>query len=126
MAFLSSQLIEIAQRAGASAYIDTPTGRVRFYKTVESDLANLIYQWNNVAQPLFAPLHDEDEEALSLGLSGNVIYTDVEATEDSVEAFYSTDLERKRTVKETIDYLLGVVKELQDTVAALQTQINGS
>lgn len=123
MAKLEDTLEEVSVRTGSVNLINTPAKRKRFQNHVRTDLSSLMSQWNTVSYVLFNQLSKVDGiDALEKGLCGNTIYTHIDATSlDYGLAYWDPGLSRKRTIKETIDVLLGEISRLENSIV---TQID--
>jgi hypothetical protein len=115
---LSDEIKTLYQRTGTNAgQLRTEAERAAFASNVKADVANIIYQYNVVVKPLLAALSSEQGlNALDFGLSGNVLYTHIAATEADAVAYYDEGLGRARTVKETIDVLLSELARLENLI----------
>ena len=122
---LDKELQSLVQRSGTNTgRMRTEAERASFSANVRKDIASIVYQLNVVYKELVKTLSSADGlNALDFGLSGNVIFTHVNATEADAEAYYSVDQARARTIKETIDVLLAEIARLENELqAALDTQ----
>lgn len=132
---LSDTLETIVQRTGQSFDWTDPFARARFLSALQTDLAAIINQLNNVYVPLVEAL--VDDTALSIGIAGSTVYTDPDTGTDSANAYYDPSLARARTIKETFDFLLaqlaalqtvivtdGTVDDLEGDLSALQDLVN--
>lgn len=119
---LSDEIEVLYQRAGTSAgRLRTEGERAAFVTNVKADIANIIYQYNVVIKPLLQALSSiEGLNALDFGLSGNVMFTHITSSEADALAFYDEDLDRPRTVKETIDVILSELSRLENLIDGIQ------
>jgi|15BtaG_2_1085339.scaffolds.fasta_scaffold00038_24 hypothetical protein len=117
---LNDELQSLVQRSGTNTgRMRTEAERASFSANVRKDLASIVYQLNVVYRELVRTLSSEDgANALDLGLAGNTIFTHVTATEADADAYYSSDLARARTIKETIDVLLAEIARLENELQA--------
>lgn len=114
---LSSDLETLVQRTNSSSALLTKSQRIAHTSAVKDDLANVIRQLNVVYKPLVGTLASLDAlEALDYGISGNVIFTHINATSASAVAYYDTGLDRARTIKETIDVLLAEIARIENSI----------
>lgn len=115
---LNQELNSLVQRTGsASNRLDTVSQRTSFASNVRADLANLVNVHNSITLPLFESLISEvGLEALDFGIAGNVIKTDLNASAGSATAYWSSELGRARSIKETIDVLLVEIAELENAI----------
>ena len=122
---LSSVLARIIQRTSSNTgKLRAESERVAFSNNVRADLASVIYQLNNVYYPLINTLMGEQLlNALDYGLSGNVIKTHITADVASATAYWDSDLDRARTIKETIDVLLSEIVRLENLIAELAESV---
>lgn len=110
---LSDALDTVSQRtAGVADSLATSRDRVRFVSAVKKDFSNIINQINNVYVPL---MQDLDDEILMRGFDGTAVTTDRSASSSSAAAFYSAQLGRALTIKETIDIILGELSRVEST-----------
>lgn len=118
MSRLDQQLKSIVQRTGSNTgALRTDSERAAFATNVKTDLATLTAQLNNVYKPLVESLSSTDSlNALDFGLSGNVIFTHINATEASAQAFFDATLVRPRSIKETVDVLLSELARLERSI----------
>ena len=116
---LDQTLKNVQQRTGDNTgRLRTDADRVAFSKNVKTDLAVIINQLNSVYKPLVETLASEfNLDALDYGLSGNIIFTHINATPASALAFYDTSLNRPRTIKETVDVLISEVARLETEIS---------
>ena len=119
MPLLSEEIQTLVQRVGANAgKLRTETERAAFVANVRSDLANIIYQYNNVLRPLLASLPDE---ILETGLNGAHLYTHSEASSADAIVFYSSTLARQLTIKESFDVLSSEVSRIENLITNIDT-----
>jgi len=113
---LVDELRTLNQRSGSnSGRLATDAERAAFVSNVKKDIAALMYQHNVVSKPLFDALSSlNGANALAKGISGGVVFTDVDADAASAEAYYSPDMARARTIKETVDVLLSELSRLEN------------
>jgi hypothetical protein len=84
-------------------------------------------QLNAVYNPMFQALSKEvGLDALDYGLSGNIIFTDVNATASSGSTYWSTSLQRSRTIKESMDALLADISRIENLVADIELSTSTS
>lgn len=122
---LQDELDTVLQRASGSSVLATSEERLRFTLNVKRDLANIFYQWNTVMYPLLQGLPvDTGTESLDVGLGGNTLYTDTESTEDSPSMYYTTDLGRRRTIRESFDVVLSEIARLESLQAQATPSFN--
>jgi hypothetical protein len=92
-------------------------------RSVVKDLAGIVEQLNEVNYPLFDALPSTGKghniDALDYGLSGNVVFTDVEASLGSEPVYWNTAQGRPCTVKESLEEVSARLVGLDNTVAAL-------
>lgn len=119
---LSDEIEVLYQRAGTNAgRLRTEGERAAFVTNVKADIANIVYQYNVVVKPLLQALSSvEGLNALDFGLSGNVMFTHITSSEADALAFYDEDLDRPRTVKETIDVILSELSRLENLIDGIQ------
>lgn len=115
---LTDEIQSLVQRSGTNTgAMRTEAERASFSDNVRKDIAGIVYQLNTVYKELVRVLSSEqDLNALDYGLSGNVIYTHVRATEADADAYWSVDQARARTVKETTDVLLAEITRLENEI----------
>lgn len=125
MPLLSDEIAALVQRTGTNtADLSSQRARRAFTSNVRADLANVIYQINTVYKPLIDALSSTVSlNALDFGLSGNIIFTDVNATSGSGSAFYDSGNARAKTVKESFDALLTEISELENSVENLSSAV---
>ena len=118
MSKLNQELEQLVQKSGGAAgTLSTDQQRLLFSKRVIGDLSNIIYQMNNVYYPLFATLSSTNTlNALDFGLSGNILFTHINATQASSSLFYDNVTGRPRTVKETIDVVLTELQRIENLI----------
>lgn len=118
MANLNDELQRMVQRSGANTgRMRTEAERAAFASSVRTDIASIMYQLNTVYYELASTLSNEtDINALDKGLAGNSIFTHVDATAASADAYWSSDLSRTRTIKETVDVLLAEITRLENEI----------
>ncbi len=123
MPLLSDEIAALVQRTGTNtADLSSQRSRRAFTSNVRADLANVIYQINTVYKPLISALSSTVSlNALDFGLSGNVIFSDVNATSGSGSVYYDSGNSRAKTVKESFDALLTEISELENAVENLST-----
>lgn len=92
-------------------------------RSVVKDLAGIVEQINEVNYPLFDALPSTGKghniDALDYGLSGNVIFTDLESSLGSEPVYWNTAQGRPCTVKESLEEVSSRLASLDNTVAAL-------
>lgn len=122
---ISEWLTTLSQRtSGASSGLTTATDRAAFQRGVRDDISNILGQLNTIYNPLVTSLHDPvSPKTLDLGLSGNVIYTDVTAVVGSSDVYWFAAEARQYTVKETIDVLLAKFTDLENSVSFIGSPV---
>lgn len=125
MTTLQDQLQLLQQRTGSNAgCLTTEAERCAFVVNVRTDLASLIAQLNTVYYPLVASLSSEPNlDALDLGLSGNVIFTHVNATATSAPVYWNSSSERAKTIKETVDSILSEISTLENEIDRISVAV---
>ena len=119
MSSLANELREIQQRVGINVgKLRTDSERAAFVTNVRADISNIIYQHNTIVKAIFATLPDG---ILDVGLDGARLFTDTEATEASGPTYFSPDLARTLTVKESFDVIVGELGRLENSIAAIDT-----
>lgn len=116
MSTLTTELESVVQRSGTNANsLRTEAERASFASNVKKDIAAIVYQLNTVYNPLVSSLSSTVSiNALDLGISGNSIFTKVDATASDAAAYWSTVNSRALTIKETVDLLLGEISRLEN------------
>jgi hypothetical protein len=105
MMSLSSVLDRVRQRTGTQDLF-TRSGLTAFQSAVKTDFGNIASQWNTALYPLLASIAEPSGvDALVKGLSGNTLWSDVDATVGSNSLFWSATLGRRLTIKESLDVL---------------------
>jgi hypothetical protein len=119
---LSTDLEILTQRTGASSgTLQTVAQRTAHVANTKADIANLINQLNTVYYPLMVKLAEvTGVDPQTLGLSGNAIYTHVEANSSGAEVYYDSGLGRKLTIKETVDVLLAEIARIENAITAAE------
>jgi hypothetical protein len=119
---LDENLENVNQRTGSSGgNLSTVEDRRRFQTNVRIDIASIMNQMNVVYKPLLEALSKEvGIDALDLGLSGNVIFTHIGATAADATAYWDSQLNRTRTVKETVDVLLSEIGRIENLVSSIE------
>lgn len=117
---LSDELQSVSQRSGTNTGgMRTEAQRASFSSNVRKDIASIVQQLNVVYKQLVQTLSSEDGlNALDFGISGNVIFTHINASAADAEAYWSADQNRVRTIKETIDVLLSEIARLENELQA--------
>ena len=120
MALLANVLEQVIQRTGrTTGNLQTRSERILFQDAVRKDIAAVSDQLNSVYSPLVTTLVQvAGLDALEVGLAGNVIYTDLNATANSAGAYWDSGNVRKRSIKETVDVLLAEISRIENSVAA--------
>jgi len=121
---LTDELQRMTQRSGSNTgLMRTEAERASFAINVRNDIASIMYQLNTVYYELAQVLSStQGLDALSKGISGNVVFTHIDATEADAEAYWSKDQARTRTIKETVDVLLAEIARLENEIQiALQS-----
>lgn len=109
--------IQVLYNSSAKASTSTSA----FITNASSDIGNIVYQLNNVYLQLVTSLADDVEsDVLGLGLSGNVIFSDVNSTSSSSAALWTSALNRKRTIKESFDYFASEVVRLENLIDQIE------
>ena len=113
---LTEEVQTLVQRSGTNTGgMRTEAERASFAANVRKDIAAIVYQLNTVHKTLVEVLSSEEGlNALEFGLSGNIMYTHIQATEADADAYWSDDQARARTIKETIDVLLSEIDRLEN------------
>lgn len=114
MSNLDSELETLTQRTGTTFDLSDGKSRQRFLNALVTDIASIMHQLNIVYKPIVESL--EATSVLDIGLSGTNIYTDIEALETTGDLYYDASLSRARTIKESFDYLLTLIANLQTAV----------
>lgn len=97
--------------------------KVALFRDINTDLSGIAQQINTIYKPLVNGLAQfEGLVPLELGISGNIIYANQEANSASSAAFWDSSIKRKRTVKESFEYLLSEQNRLEDLFEALESQ----
>lgn len=115
---LTDELQSLVQRSGTNTgRMRTESERAAFADNVRKDIAAIVYQLNTVYKTLVEVMSSaQDLNALDYGLSGNVVYTHIRATAADAEAYWTEELSRARTIKETIDVLLAEIARLENEI----------
>ena len=115
---LDEKLEQIQQRSGSNTLnLRSDGGLTAFAVNTKKDIASIVDQLNNVYKPLVEGLSSTSSlNALDFGLSGNVLFTHINATAASALAFYDTAQARPRTVKETVDVLISEIARLETEI----------
>lgn len=88
-----------------------------FNAAVALDIATLTDQLNSVYYELARTLAQEDSiDAVQFGLSGNSLYTHIDATVGSGSVYWNSTNLRGNTVKETVDVLLTEINRLEGLI----------
>jgi hypothetical protein len=118
MPTLDMTLDTLSQRTGSSSgALETVQERIQFQDSIRIDLAAMIGQMNVVYYPLFNSLSKiTGLDALDYGLSGNVIFSHINATAADASIYYSTSLVRALTIKESMDVLLTEIARLENEI----------
>jgi hypothetical protein len=111
----------LVQRSGMTVAWTSTASLNRFQNAIQTDIAGLIGQINTVYYPLISSLVTDNVDVFDLGLSGNTLYSDVEATTGSGRYLYSADLNRKLSIKESIDALGTAIDSVAATTLATAT-----
>lgn len=114
---VSSELDTLRQRTGLQDLM-TREGLTQFQSAIRHDLGAMSNQWNTVLHPLLTAIAEPGLDALSKGLSGNVLWSDVDAATGVSELFYDSASGRKRTIKESFDWLLVELSSINSTLAS--------
>lgn len=126
MSKVSDRVNSLIQRSGMSVMWTSSASLNRFQRGIQTDFSGVIGQLNNVYYPLVSNLVGEldnrDIDVFDLGLSGNTLYADVEATSGSGTYLYDTTLDRRKSIKESIDTLGTAIDSLTATTLSLAQQ----
>ncbi len=117
MPVLNDNLDTVSARVGSIASLNTAQERQQFLSAVQADVSAIAFQLNNVS----FLLHDKLSkvvglDALDFGLSGNIIFTHINATAADASAYWDSTNSRARTIKETTDVLLSEISRVENTV----------
>ena len=116
---IADQLRLLTQRVGANAgKLRTEAERAAFVSNVRGDIANIIEQYNTVANPIFSTLHDD---VLVSGLDGQTVYTKTNATAADAAVFYDLTLLRALTVKESMEVVVSELSRLENMISAIDS-----
>lgn len=118
MSTLNTLLSKIVQRTSGSSDLDTSTGRTAFAAAVSSDLSSVISQLNQVHYELVRNISSTVTlDGVDKGLSGNVIFSHIDATKANGTVYWDSVNARPKTLKETIDSLLSEISRLENEIA---------
>ena len=124
MSTLTQLLRTLTQRSGGtSSRLETSGERAQFQSAVKTDVASIMQQLNSVYKPLVGNLLASNDNELTLGLSGNVLFSDAAATAASASAYWNAALSRKRSIKETFDVFLSEVARLENSINDIASPI---
>lgn len=118
MPTLDITLETLSQRTGSSSgALETTQERILFQDAVRVDVAAMIGQMNAVYFPLFDTLSKVvGLDALDFGLSGNVIFSHVNATAADATLYWDSTTSRARTIKESFDVMLSEISRLENDI----------
>ena len=119
MGNLSEDLVTVTQRTGSNVgRLRTDAQRSAFLVNVQSDIASIMGQMNNVYYPLLNSLASIVAiEALDFGIAGNSVYTDVSASASSGSLYWDSVNSRTKTLKESFDTVLSEIVRLEAIVS---------
>lgn len=104
---LQTALRQFQQRTGGSGGLRSDAERIAFQNAVKQDIANISDQLNSVYYQLVKNLAQEPNlNALNYGITGNVIFTDINAQDGQSGVFWDSVNQRGKTLKESIDTLI--------------------
>lgn len=116
---LQDTLSRLHQRtSGNFSTLHTDRERIAFTNSVKQDLSLIIEQLNKVYFPIVRTL--VSDEALTTGLAGTTVYTDLDASIASNEIFWDSTNNRARTLKETFDSILSLLTEFDNRLTEVQ------
>lgn len=114
---VSSELDTLRQRTGLQDLMSRE-GLTQFQRAVRHDLGAMSHQWNTVLNPLLTAIAEPGLDALQKGLSANVLWSDVDAAVGVSELFWDSSSGRRRTIKESFDWLLVELSSINSTLAS--------
>lgn len=123
MGKIKDSLITVNVSSGRhnSDSLNIESQRALLIRDIGVDLASIANQLNSIYKPLVSGLADDiGVSTLDTGYSGNIIYTDQNASIGSNQLFWDNALSRKRTVKETVDIIASELTRLENSIDSTQ------
>jgi hypothetical protein len=120
---LDDTLETVIQRTGSTSGNPVNEAEAAAFRAgIRLDVTSIMNQINNVYYPLFNSLSKVTQlDALDFGITGNVLFTHVNATAADADAYWDSTQGRVRTIRETIDVLLVELANLENQITTSST-----